>query len=365
MSASSAIPDPAKPIKQEDLRDILREHSTPRLAFPLALLAFDLALYSAAIAGVLLLPHFAARLACSLAAGMVGGFLFVIAHDACHGSYTRYRWLNQIIGRLAFLPSLHSFSMWHYAHNRIHHRFTNYRPIDYVWAPLAKAEFDALPWWKKLVARAYRTGTGHLLYYGVEIWWKRLLLPLRSDLAPARKLKSWLDGAFVFGSLAAACAGLAWLAPAIGRNPLELIALAIVLPFAIVLWLIGFVTYQHHTHPAVAWFERKEEWHYWESQVTGTVHVRFSRFINMLAHGILEHTAHHSCTDIPLYRLSSAQNALERRFEGRIINQRWKLRTYFDTLRRCKLYDYDRHQWLDFDGNPTSEPTVKAQPAAA
>ena len=26
------------------------------------------------------------------------------------------------------------------------------------------------------------------------------------------------------------------------------------------------------------------------------------------------------------------------------------------TMRACKLYDYEKHQWLDFDGIPTAPP---------
>jgi omega-6 fatty acid desaturase (delta-12 desaturase) len=28
----------------------------------------------------------------------------------------------------------------------------------------------------------------------------------------------------------------------------------------------------------------------------------------------------------------------------------------FGTLKACKLYDFERHQWLDFAGNPTTRP---------
>jgi hypothetical protein len=29
-------------------------------------------------------------------------------------------------------------------------------------------------------------------------------------------------------------------------------------------------------------------------------------------------------------------------------------RAFLDTMRRCKLYDFDNHRWLDFDGKPTT-----------
>jgi omega-6 fatty acid desaturase (delta-12 desaturase) len=36
-----------------------------------------------------------------------------------------------------------------------------------------------------------------------------------------------------------------------------------------------------------------------------------------------------------------------------------------DTLRRCKLYDYERNCWLDFDGRPTAASPVSAGQRAA
>src|SRR6185312_2706193 len=76
--------------------------------------------------------------------GMAIGMLFIIGHDACHNAYTASTRLNQWVGRLAFLPSLHSYSLWDLAHNRTHHRFNNIRGIDYVWEPMTPAEYRAL-----------------------------------------------------------------------------------------------------------------------------------------------------------------------------------------------------------------------------
>jgi hypothetical protein len=47
---------------------------------------------------------------------VAGSQLFVIGHDACHGSLTASRLLNALIGRMAFVPSAHSFSLRAYFH---------------------------------------------------------------------------------------------------------------------------------------------------------------------------------------------------------------------------------------------------------
>src|SRR5204863_9541889 len=68
-------------------------------------------------------------------AGLGIAMLFVVGHDACHGSFTPSRRLNGWIGRLAFLPSLTPFAGWEIGHNQTHHVYTNLKGRDYVWAP--------------------------------------------------------------------------------------------------------------------------------------------------------------------------------------------------------------------------------------
>ena len=49
---------------------------------------------------------------------------------------------------------------------------------------------------------------------------------------------------------------------------------------------------------------------------------------------------------------------LEHLLPERIIIQRFSWRWYFDTARACKLYDFTRQCWTDFEGRPTSIPRV-------
>src|SRR4029079_17404395 len=70
-------------------------------------------------------------------------------------------------------------------------------------------------------------------------------------------------------------------------------ALGVAVPFLAFTWLMGFATFQHHTHPRVLWYDDESEWSYFRSQVQGTVHVEFPRWVELLLHNIMEHTAHH------------------------------------------------------------------------
>jgi hypothetical protein len=104
-------------------------------------------------------------------------------------------------------------------------------------------------------------------------------------------------------------AGLMSIGDAAGR-----ISFVVIAPFLAFSLLMGFATFQHHTHPRVIWYATEEEWSFFGSQVEGTVHVVFPRWIELLLHNIMEHTAHHVDTRIPLYHLNNAQQAVEAAF---------------------------------------------------
>src|SRR5579862_5116335 len=131
------------------LRQVLRPFRAKADAFAIGLFAADCAMYAlctaVAAAPLLTLVRFLA----GTCAGVLLAMLFVVGHDACHGSYTSRRWLNSAIGRIAFLPTLTPFSTWELSHNLTHHIYTNLKQLDYVWTPLSKHEYDALPPWRR------------------------------------------------------------------------------------------------------------------------------------------------------------------------------------------------------------------------
>ena len=93
------------------------------------------------IASLLFVEAWWVKVFASLVAALWIARLFVIGHDACHGSYTPNKTLNKWIGRIAFLPSLTPYSLWEIGHNLAHHGFTNLKGRDYVWTPYSPSEF--------------------------------------------------------------------------------------------------------------------------------------------------------------------------------------------------------------------------------
>lgn len=290
--------------------------------------------------------------------GLAASVLFVIGHDAAHDALTPYRRLNSNLGRLLFIPSWHCYAGWVHAHNHIHHGWTNLQTHDYAWAPLSLAQYRSLSGWRRFFIRLYRWWPGFGLYYTVEILIKRTLY-ITPDVQRRKARLWWLfDNMFLlFGVLAQGAATIS-VARYFGitTSPVLLILAALIVPFIVVQWLIGFVTYLHHTHPSIPWFQDFDEWTFYTGQVLGTSQTDFAAGINHAIGNIMEHTAHHVDPRIPLYHLPRAQDRLAAEHSPVRHNFSWRSFAYLQ--RTCQLYDFDHHCWLDFSGRPTTSRTI-------
>ena len=319
---------------------------------PAVALALDLALFVAGSALALLADPVSFKLVGTIlvTAGIVR--LFLIGHDACHGSFFGNRTLNAVCGRVAFLPSLTAFSLWEVGHNVAHHGFNNLKGRDQVWAPFSKAEYDALPRRRQWLERLYRSGAGWGAYYLVEMWWKKLYFASRKEIGSSRSKYKW-DSALVTAGAALWLAAVAIVARSTGQSFALLLALAVVVPFLLWNVTIGLVVYLQHTSPAIAWFAGRHEWQRRRAYLTATAEVRLPLGVDRLMHGIMQHHAHHLNPRVPMFTLRAAQQRLRERFPD-VCAYRLDRRTYLANVRSCKLYDYAEHAWLDFDRRVTA-----------
>ena len=339
------------------IRSWLLPVSARSTAVAIRLLLLDVLLFAGALSLTVGSRNIALQVLGAVLTGFVIARLFILGHDACHQSLTRHRRLNRWIGRLVFLPSLTPYSLWEVGHNVIHHGYTNLRGVDFVWQPLTLDEYRALPWHRRVLESAYRSGWAPWLYYLVEIWWQRMMFPSRHHM-PTRRGIFMADGLLVTAFAAAWITGLIAIAGAADRSALWLVTVGFVLPFLVWNGMIGFVVYVHHTHTHVAWHEDKRAWAAAQPFVSTTVHLTFRSAMGAALHHIMEHTAHHVDMSVPLYRLKAAQALLEERLRGHIVVQPFTWRWYADTAQRCKLYDFKQHCWTDFSGRRTSEPVT-------
>jgi len=353
-----------------EVRSVLSQgRRTRSYARGVAFFAWAAGLCALTFAGATLSPNWPLRLLFGLLHGVAIAGLFVIGHDACHGSLTPSERLNRLLGRLALLPSLHPAAGWVYSHNGMHHGWTSLRRKDHAYVPLSKAEFDALSPFGRFVQRTYRTRAGIALFYLVDIWWKHTLFPPVGDRPRGKATATFRrDRAVVLAFLAgetalAACAPTLSIGPAM--SAVASVAVAVALPFLLWNWVMAFATFQHHTHPAVPWYDREEDWSFFAGQVESGVRVKLPRFAEKLLHNIMDHTAHHVDSKIPLYNLPGQQTRLEAAFPNEIVIEVWNFGVLKRILRTCQLYDYENHRWLSFDGTPTTPALLTRRPAGS
>jgi omega-6 fatty acid desaturase (delta-12 desaturase) len=339
----------ARPSVRDVKQAIRDDDATRSTAIGVALVALDVSLYAVTLAGAVFLSGLPARVACAAAQGLAIAMLFILGHDACHGSLTASSTLNAALGRLCFLASLFPLSSWEHGHNHLHHGWTNLRDKDYAWRPLSLSEYDALPRWRQTLERIYRSASGVAFYSMVEIWWARMIRLPPSDRASLERMPHRFDRVLV-GVFALTMIGMLSL---VGTSAL---LLGFVVPLCVFHWLFGLVTLLQHTHPRSRWFATRAEWSFYEGQVANTVHVVFPTIVNLILHNSLVHGAHHVDAKLPLYRLSGSQARLEQAFRADTIVEPWSLASHRRLFRTCKLYDYERHCWLDFTGRPTTVP---------
>jgi omega-6 fatty acid desaturase (delta-12 desaturase) len=339
--------------RERQLRNDLRAYAKRSSLLGYFAVAWDLILFIAMIGFAAAADQVWLKLLCSILAGTMISALFVLGHDATHGSLVRGTRRNAALARLLLLPALHTYALWRIQHNRLHHQSMNIKGMN-SWSPMSVAEFNSLAPWKQWRERLYRGG-GFGFYYLVERWWKYKFYPGRGRTQGIARGRAWADFALVIGWLVVWCAGVIATGVRAGNAWWMSIVWGVALPFFVWNCLMGLTVYLQHTHHRVPWFRTQAE----ASQLGGheelAIHVRYPRWYGVLSHEIMEHPAHHVNPLIPFHRLRAAQTHLNRVLGDEAIVEDMRLRYLFTLISRCKLYDYDRKEWTDFAGQTTAE----------
>jgi len=84
------------------------------------------------------------------------------------------------------------------------------------------------------------------------------------------------------------------------------------------------------------------------------VHVKLPRYLAPLYSDALAHTAHHANVSLPVYGLPAAQAKLKETFGADLQEYSLSFAEYRKIYTACKLFDFERMCWTDFNGLPTS-----------
>jgi omega-6 fatty acid desaturase (delta-12 desaturase) len=315
--------------------------------------------YAVVFLGIAAVPGFACKLIGSIILFLITFHFALLGHDAGHGHATSSSVLNRWIGRLSFLMSYVPFSAWLAGHNALHHGYTNLRGKDPHWAPLSKTEYDALSPMERLYERICRSPFGVMLGNMRDAWSSFVVPNAPTQMHIPNRTTLRLEQAATLGVLVLQVAGVltwqsyleqAWDLPA---EPVAGLLAAILVPHLLLNWWTGMLSFVHHTHPKTRWYATVADWRKAQTEVECSVHLVAPWWIECLLGNSLEHTAHHVAPKVGEVQQSEIQHQLEES-QPEII-QKVHLFDCLQILAACKLYDYENHRWLDFDGNVTSE----------
>ncbi len=303
---------------------------------------FDLALYLGAMWGVFASESVWLRLAFGVGAGCAVASMFVWAHDAAHGALFRSKPIAEILGTLFMLPSLNMYRLWSHGHNRVHHGFTSYTPIDWIWRPLTPEAYAAKGRWARLVYRMERSPYTCALHYLLRVWWPGMVI-FQPEAQSKDRFLVTLDKLITLGFVIL----LSGLTYRFGGGIVGVLA-GVVVPFVVFNYFIALFVFLHHTHPDVPFFDHRPEWSNTIGQVYCSVVVRCSRLSELLVHNIMIHVPHHVDPKIPFYHLKRAYADLQREYGEFIHEYRFRWSTVRMIFRRCQLYDFEKKVWYSF-----------------
>lgn len=333
--------DGLRGIKLGQVRSSIPEAAYRRsYARAFAWLGLDAAIYAAAVVGVLLAPSWPMAIAASIAAGIATSMLFIWGHDAAHGALFKSKRVSEVLGTAAMFPSLNIYRLWSYGHNKVHHGFTSLSTVDWIWRPLTPQQYGELGAVGRLAYRLERSPWGCPLHYLRKVWWPAMVM----FVAPkASKRRYFRTGKQIS------------LAYFVGLSAVSLYAdgvvgflLAVVVPFVIFNYVMAFITYLHHTHPDLPFFEEREEWSATAGQLYCSTVVRYGKIVEAITHNIAVHAPHHVDTRVPFYSLKQAYEGMKKTYGEYICEYRFTWSTARRIFSSCQLYDFGAHRWHTF-----------------
>jgi acyl-lipid omega-3 desaturase len=227
--------------------------------------------------------------------------LFVVGHDCGHGSFSKIKWLNNLIGHLSHIPILVPFHGWRISH-RTHHANTASLETDESWYPVSQTKYEQMPWYEKL----FRYNLP-LLAYPIYLF-KRSSDREGSHFMPNSPLfrpsEKWdvITSSVLWVLMVAFLGGLTF-----KFGWLFLVKYYLVPYVVFVIWL-DLVTFLHHTEPDIPWY-RGDDWYFLKGALS-TIDRDYG-FINPIHHHIGTHVAHHIFLNMPHYHLKTATEAIK------------------------------------------------------
>lgn len=270
-------------------------------------------------------PWLPAWIAYAVVAGTAGTGCWVVAHECGHRAFTKYNWLQDVIGYCLHSALLVPYFSWQRSH-AVHHARTNHLDLDETHVPMRDTAPSAAVWrwWQEaigdeafsVVLMGIRFLVGWPLYLLAGVtggpargttnhFWPGW--PFSAALFPGEwRRKVWLSDIGVGVMLGL----LGWWTYRAGFLPVLALYVG---PYLVVnVWLVLY-TWLQHTDVDVPHFD-DEDWT-WVKGAFMTVDRPYGGLLDFMHHHIgSTHVAHHMDTRIPHYHAVRATRALRENF---------------------------------------------------
>ncbi|CAG8653067.1 8880_t:CDS:1 [Racocetra fulgida] len=235
--------------------------------------------------------------------------IFVLGHDCGHGSFSRYPWLNDIVGTFLHTLILVPYTNWKISH-RHHHKNTGNIDKDEVFFPMRETEVLKINGIKN---------TKLLPYFGFGVGWIVYLIlgygtRATSHINPFAPLFAKNRVGAIISII---CVLLALLG--LGKITIHFGTLAVIkyyfLPWIIFATWLVITTFLHH-HGAeenlkLPWFS-DDQWNYVVGNLSSVD--RDYGILHDITHSIGTHQIHHLFPAIPHYYLKEATASFQKRY---------------------------------------------------
>ncbi len=228
--------------------------------------------------------------------------LFVVGHDCGHGSFSKKKWLNSLIGHLAHTPILVPYHGWRISH-RTHHQNTANLQTDESWYPVSETTYQNMTWWGKLLRFDVL-----LLVYPLYLFARSPERDGGSHFLPSSPLfrasekrdviTSTILWTLMVGFLGLLTYQFGWL----------FLLKYYLGPYVVFVVWLDLVTFLHHTEPDIPWY-RGKDWYFLKGALS-TIDRDYG-LINDIHHNIGTHVAHHIFCNMPHYHLKTATEAIK------------------------------------------------------
>lgn len=227
--------------------------------------------------------------------------LFVVGHDCGHGSFSKHKWLNNLVGHLSHTPILVPFHGWRISH-RTHHANTGNIETDESWYPVTESQYEQMGYVEKL-ARFYLPLLAYPLYL-----FRRSPGKQGSHFMPSSPIFKPSERNGVITSTVCLILMIGFLSVLTYQHGLLFLVKYYLMGYVgFVVWL-DLVTFLHHTEDDIPWY-RGDDWYFLKGALS-TIDRDYGIF-NPIHHDIGTHVAHHIFSNMPHYHLKTATEAIK------------------------------------------------------